>query len=71
MGGESTIETRDGTRDAAGAKSKRQVHALIRALRRNGEAFTHVTHGARRCTHVRVLQPRGLGPWERAAESHG
>ena len=45
MGGESAIETRDGTRDAAGAKSKRQVRALIRALRRNGEAFTHVAHG--------------------------
>ncbi len=45
MGAESTIETRDGTHDAPGAKSKRQVRALIRALRRNGEAFTHVTHG--------------------------
>jgi hypothetical protein len=45
MGAESTIETRDETHDAAGAKSKRQVRALIRALARNGEAFTHVTHG--------------------------
>ena len=45
MGAESTIETRHGTRDARGAKSKRQVRALIRALRRNGEAFTHVAHG--------------------------